>query len=65
MRGRAEEFLVEGASLRIVARREEYVDIMARWMMVMMMMVRMRMMRMMMMRMMRMTRMRMMMMMMS
>ena len=31
MRGRAEEFLVEGASLRIVAKREEYVDIMARW----------------------------------
>jgi len=31
MRGRAEEFLVEGTSLRIVAKREEYVDIMARF----------------------------------
>ena len=37
MRGRAEEILVEGSSLRLVAKREEYVDIVARWMMMMMM----------------------------
>lgn len=31
MRGRAEEILVEGASIRMVAKREEYSDVMARF----------------------------------
>ena len=31
MRGRAEEILVEGGSIRRVAKREEYSDVMARF----------------------------------
>ena len=31
MRGRAEEILVEGGSIRKVAKREEYSDVMARF----------------------------------
>ena len=31
MRGRAEEILVEGGSIRMVAKREEYSDIMTRF----------------------------------